>query len=85
MNIIPSKGFTEEAKKFLRKSPQHKEKLTKTLNLLRANCRHPSLRLHKLSGGENYSVSIDRSIRIIVHLDGENIFLLRIGTHDEVY
>ena len=85
MNIIPSKKFTEEAKKILRKNPKYKEKLIKTLSLLKTNCWHPSLRLHKLSGADNYSISVDKSIRIIINLEGENIFLLRIGTHDEVY
>jgi len=63
----------------------YKVKLEKTLNLLRSNYRHPSLRLHKLSGTGNHSVSVDKSVRIILNLEGENIFLLRIGTHDEVY
>lgn len=85
MKIVPSKKFANEVEKLLKKNPQYKVKLEKALNLLRINCKHPSLRLHKLSGTENYSVSIDRSIRIIFNLDSEIIFLLRIGTHDEVY
>ncbi len=85
MIIIPSKRFVGEAKKLFKKDSKYKVKLEKTLSLLQTNCKHPSLRLHKLSGTENYSVSIDLSIRIILHFEGENIFLLRIGTHDEVY
>lgn len=85
MIIIPSKKFVSEAQKFLKKNPQYKEKLEKTLYLLKANPKHPSLRLHKLSGCENYSISIDISIRILLHFEKDKVFLLRIGTHDEVY
>ena len=85
MIIIPSKRFSIEAKKLLKKNSQYQVKLEKTLFLLQANCKHPSLRLHKLSGTENYSISVDLSIRIILHFEEEKIFLLRIGTHDEVY
>ncbi len=85
MKIIPSKKFIDEAQKILKKDPKQRVKLEKTLNLIRTNIKYPSLRLHKLSGTENYSVSMDKSLRIIIHLEGENIFLLKIGTHEEVY
>jgi len=85
MNVIPAKKFVVEAGKFLKKNPRYRVKLEKTLYLLKIDCKHPSLRLHKLSGNENYSISIDLSIRIILHFEGENIFLLRIGRHEEVY
>lgn len=85
MNVVPSKKFIGEAQKLLKKNPPYGVKLEKALYLLRTNCKHPSLRLHKLSGTENYSISVDKSIRIILHFDGEEIFLLRIGTHDDVY
>lgn len=85
MKIIPSKKFIDEAQKILKKDPKQRVKLEKTLNLIRTNIKYLSLRLHKLSGTENYSVSMDKSLRIIIHLEGENIFLLKIGTHEEVY
>ena len=47
--------------------------------------RHPSLRLHKLSNMEFYSVSVDMKIRIVFRLDKDKMFLIRIGNHDEVY
>lgn len=49
------------------------------------NIYHPSFRLHKLIGQENYSISVDMKIRIIIHLDEDKIFLLRIGNHKQVY
>jgi mRNA-degrading endonuclease YafQ of YafQ-DinJ toxin-antitoxin module len=59
--------------------------VTKTLVLLGVNLLYPSLRLHKLSGTQNYSVSVNMSIRIIFHKDQDYLYLLRIGTHEEVY
>lgn len=45
----------------------------------------PSLRLHKLSGQVTYSISVTMSIRMIVVFRGDDIHLLRIGTHEDVY
>lgn len=85
MILVTSKRFDDDLRRLLKKNPLLRKKVSKCLNLLRKNPDYPSLRLHKLSGRENFSVSVDRSIRIILHFEGETIFLLRIGTHDEVY
>ncbi|MEK7457951.1 MAG: hypothetical protein AAB612_00470 [Patescibacteria group bacterium] len=45
----------------------------------------PSLRLHRLSGQSVYSISVTMSIRMIVAFRGDDIHLLRIGTHEDVY
>lgn len=61
----------------------------KTLFLLESDPFHPSLRFHKLSGKLQhlYSVSIDLQYRITVefYIEDEEIILVNIGTHDEVY
>jgi mRNA-degrading endonuclease YafQ of YafQ-DinJ toxin-antitoxin module len=49
---------------------------------------HPTLKTHKLQGKlkKYYSCSIDYYFRLIFDfLDNENIQLLDIGSHDEVY
>ena len=46
---------------------------------------HPSLRLHKLSGRNNWSVSVSKSYRIMINLDNGIIFCVKSGTHEEVY
>lgn len=61
----------------------------KTLKLLETNPYHPSLRLHSLKGKfqGKYSVSITMNYRIILTfaVKDEEIVLIDIGSHDEVY
>lgn len=84
-NLVLSDKFQKQVKKLVKTNPQIKSRFAKTFELLRKNVKHPSLRLHKLSGENNWSVSVTRDYRIIVHIEGDNIYLLRIGLHDEVY
>jgi addiction module RelE/StbE family toxin len=61
--------------------------IEKKLELLIINENHPSLRKHKLSGKMNnlWSISINKSIRM-VYIDMENeYYFVDIGTHDQVY
>jgi len=87
--IIFTKKYEKKSKKFLKKHPNLYPKYEKTLFLLKLNPFHPSLRLHKLKGNlaEFYSVSIDLEYRIIIDfvVIDKKIFLIDIGTHDEVY
>ena len=84
MILYPSRQFQKDLKNLLRDS-KYKTKIKKCLYLLQTNPRHPSLRLYKLSGNQNYSISVDMSIRIIVNIDNQNVYLLRIGSHQLVY
>jgi len=61
-------------------------KIQRQLELFQLNHRHPSLRLHKLTGNlQNiWSISIDRNIRMLFIHDNEAYFF-DIGTHDQVY
>lgn len=85
MELITSSSFDNDLKKFLRKNPIYKIKINKCLKLMLNNLYHPSLRLHKLIGHDNYSVSVDMKIRIIIRVEENYIFLLRIGNHRQVY
>ena len=61
--------------------------IEKKIELFQANSRHPSLRNHKLNGklGNYWSLSINKSIRLIYIIAGENYVFVDIGTHDQVY
>ncbi|WP_456488141.1 type II toxin-antitoxin system RelE/ParE family toxin [Caminibacter pacificus] len=87
--LVETKTYMKKLKKFLKKNPQILPKYEKTIVLLENNPYHPSLRLHKLSGKlQNfYSVSIDMNYRIIVDfiIIEDKIFLIDIGTHDDIY
>ncbi|MDF1877544.1 type II toxin-antitoxin system mRNA interferase toxin, RelE/StbE family [Sulfurimonas sp. SAG-AH-194-L11] len=84
-----SKKYEKIAKKFFKKHQNLKQKYTKTILLLQKDPHHPSLRLHKLQGSlsEYYSISIDLEYRIIIDfiIVDNVIYLIDIGSHDEVY
>lgn len=85
MNLIPSARFIADIKKLERGNTQLKEAIAKTLYHLRINPGHSSLRLHKLSGQQVYSVSVNMRIRIVFVRFGDDVHLLRIGMHEDVY
>lgn len=75
-------------KKFKRLSEKEKDQVFKTQGLFKENIRHPSLRLHKLSG-ELYdlrSISVNMRLRMLVHEENDflNVIFLDIGGH-EIY
>jgi len=87
--IIYTDSYTKRAIKFIKKHPDILSQYEKTLKLLEINPHHPSLRLHKLQGklSELYSVSINISYRISIDfiIDNDQIILIDIGSHDELY
>jgi len=85
MKLIISSRFHKDLAKLASKNTKLKKQISKTLELLLDSPTYPSLRLHKLSNHGDYSVSVNMSIRIIFRQYGANIFLLRIGSHEEVY
>lgn len=87
--IIFTESYTRRAAKFLRKHPELRSQYQKTLELLELNPRHPSLRLHKLSGrlADLHSISINISYRITLEflVEGNRILPVNIGPHEDVY
>ena len=85
MKPIPSNRFDRELIVLLKSHRLSPDRIKKILYLIKTNPHHPSLRLHKLSGTNNFAASVDRNIRIILHFDNDIVVLMRIGSHDEVY
>jgi len=87
--LIETSLYRKRVKKFLKKHPQIFSKYKKTIFFLETNPYHPSLRLHKLQGNLNeyHSISIDMDYRIIIDfiIVNDEIILIDIGSHDEVY
>ena len=87
--ILLSDKYIKKEKSFIKKHPDLKERYGKTLLTLKANPHHPSLRLHKLKGSlkEYHSISISMNYRVMLELiiTDEEIILVDIGTHSEVY
>ena len=85
MKLIPSVRFVRDLGKLEKNNERLRKVIGKTLDHLRNNPIYPSLRLHKLSGQDVYSVSVTMSIRMIVAFRYGDIHLLRIGSHEDVY
>lgn len=87
--LIYADSYIRRARKFLRKHPEIHNQYRKTLELLELDPYHPSLRLHSLEGRLKglSSVSINVSYRIALELEiqDEEIILINIGNHDQVY
>jgi len=82
-------SYIRRARKFLKKHPEIHGQYRKILELLEFDPYHPSLRLHSLQGNLSglSSVSINISYRIVLELiiEGNEILLINIGKHEQVY
>ena len=88
--LLFTERYNRRAARFLQRHPELRDTYRKTLLLLEANPRHPSLRLHALKGRLQglHSVSINISYRITLELmliDGQRLIPIDIGSHDAVY
>lgn len=87
--LIYTDSYLKKAVRFVKKHPELIYQYKKTLQILELNPKHPSLRLHKLKGRPKnlYSVSINISYRITLefYITKEDIILVNVGHHDEVY
>ena len=87
--LVYPESYIRRARKFLRKHPEIHSQYQKTLQLLEIDPFHPSLRLHRLQGSlsDLSSVSINLTYRIVIEflLLKDDIVLVNVGKHDEVY
>lgn len=92
-SLVWSPAFTRQFKRLVRQNPQIRQVVAQTLQHLTDDPFDPTLRTHKLKGQleGKWSCSIDYSYRIVFKfvensdLKTEDILLLAIGSHDEVY
>ncbi len=83
--LVFSKRFERDLKKLVDKKPALKIVIQNIFITLITDPDIKSLRLHKLSGASNWSITVTMNIRIIASLDRNIWYLLRVGVHDEVY
>jgi len=87
--IATPEQFLRQARKFFKKHPDLKPGFAKTLKALQVDPFQPQLGLHQLSGRLDglYAVKLTYGYRITLTLmvSAEEITLLDIGSHDEVY
>jgi len=88
-HIIYKDKFKKKLQKFLKKHPDIREKFKSSVKNLENNPFESSLKTHKLTGKlkDNYACSINHEYRIILSIViiKEEVFLIDIGTHNEVY
>jgi mRNA-degrading endonuclease YafQ of YafQ-DinJ toxin-antitoxin module len=87
--IVREDRFLKISKKFLKKHPDLVEKFKQTVQKLENDPFEPSLKLHKLQGSleKFHAVRLTYEYRIVLVLIivDEQVILVDIGTHDEVY
>ena len=92
-NLVWSTAFTRAFKRLVRQNPQIRPQIELTLQQLAEDPFHLSLRTHKLKGdlSGRWSCSINYNSLILFRFvtnpdsDEEEILLLTLGSHDEVY
>lgn len=91
--LIWSNTFLKAFKRLIKKHPDQHEEIEKTLRLLADDPFDPKLETHKLKGklSGTWACSVGYDLRIIFDFvrdenrKEDDIFLIEIGTHDEVY
>jgi addiction module RelE/StbE family toxin len=91
--LVWNERFRRAFKRLVRKSPAIQEKVLSALATLERDPFAPSLKTHKLQGDLKglWACSVEHDCRIIFELkqdqaSGEEfLFLVNIGSHDEVY
>ena len=91
--LISTKTFEKSYQKFAAKNQVLRNAIAKTLTMLQLDAYDPALRTHKLSGklSAYLACSCGYDCRILFVIEKklntniENIVLLDIGTHDDVY
>jgi mRNA-degrading endonuclease YafQ of YafQ-DinJ toxin-antitoxin module len=88
-SLIFTQSYEKIEGQFLRRHPDLLERYRRTLALLELDPFHPSLRLHALRGrlAGLHAVSINLQYRITLELElhDEEIILVSLGSHGEVF
>ncbi|MGZ8475380.1 MAG: type II toxin-antitoxin system RelE/ParE family toxin [Candidatus Limnocylindria bacterium] len=84
MRLRASSRFLRRAKKL--RDPQA-GMLQAALRRFAADPQDPILRTHKLRGelAEYWAFSVDDDVRVLFRWEGDEAFLVNLGSHDEVY
>ena len=93
MTLVFGSSFKRAFKNNVRRRPELKPKIEAKLRLLAADPYNPILRTHKLKGklAGAWACSVEYDCRIVFSFQTnqqtrkEEILLIDIGTHDEVY
>ena len=84
MKVTASSRFLRRAKKL--RAP-HAEMLRAALRRFATDPQDPLLRTHKLKGelAGYWAFSVDEDLRVLFRWEGDEAFLVNLGSHDEVH
>ena len=87
LRVILSDRFRKKLRDFLKAHPELRAAIKEKLTILQENPRDPRLKTHKLTGKLKgfHAASITYEYRLVFYVEEDSIFLLALGTHDEVY
>jgi mRNA-degrading endonuclease YafQ of YafQ-DinJ toxin-antitoxin module len=87
--LVTTQHFERRARKFLRKHPDLRPALRDTLDDLSRDPFQSKLKLHPLSGTlagvQAVSLTYSYRLTLLLRVTEQEVVLLDIGTHDEVY
>jgi len=81
MKIKPTKRYQRSFRRLTKNNKPLGIKVIQTLNLYKNDPNHPSIRLHKLSNQNIWSISVNMRIRIIFVYYKDSAILLDMGDH----
>jgi mRNA-degrading endonuclease YafQ of YafQ-DinJ toxin-antitoxin module len=88
-SLIFTDSYDKVERRFLKRHPDLLDRYHKTLAIIEQDPFHPSLRLHALEGRLSglHAVSINLQYRITLELElhEQEIILVSVGSHGEVY
>jgi len=87
MHLNYTQNFLKNYKKRITKNKKLDKQFQERLQLFLINQRSPLLKTHKLTGVKKnlHAFSITGDLRVIYYQQGDRIFLIDIGTHNQVY
>lgn len=87
MNFYYGSVFKTKFKKLVKSNPKLAKEIANTIRDFGVNPTRPSLRLHKLTGRkfDQWSLTINRSLRITFVYKEDGILITNFGKHEEVY
>ena len=87
MRYYYSTKFRKRLDKTFKSDKQLTLEIKQTLIAFFENQNYPSLRLHKLTGKSSsaWSISVNKSIRIVFYYVEDGVVLVNFGKHEEVY
>ncbi len=88
-SLVFAESYAKIESRFLKRHPALRERYHRTLSILEKDPFHPSLRLYPLEGrlAGLHAVSINLQYRITLELElrEQEIILVSVGSHGEVY